>query len=106
MTTSAGIIAAPPYVSVGCPYCGQAPGWACCNARMEVPGTRETTVPTHEERKKAYEHAGPPGVAKFVQIAFDGASESLLGLDAIGDVWERRHIGWFRVSMKRFEDVE
>jgi hypothetical protein len=109
MTTVADLVAVPPYVSVGCPYCGQAPGWACCNARMEVPGTRETTVPTHAERKKAYEHAGPPGVAKFVQLVLvDG---DRLALDANGGVWRFSQkigkpgvYGWYPESTERFEE--
>jgi hypothetical protein len=102
-------VTVPPYVSVGCPYCGQAPGWACCNARQEVPGTRETTVPTHAERKTAYEHAGPPGVAKFVQIAIDPEG-TRWALDAAGDIWEYSakigspgEWGWYRVSVERLK---
>lgn len=104
-------VTVPPYVSVGCPKCGQAPGWACNRAWGDPPGER-STVPTHEERKKAYEHAGSPGVAKFVQLVAEPDGDRL-ALDANGSVWRFSQkigkpgvYGWYPESTERFEEEE
>ena len=68
------------------------------------PRTSIDTVPTHAERKTAYENAGPPGVAEFVQIACE-SNGTRLALDAAGNVWESETDSpiWQRVRTDRSE---